>query len=497
MAGEILVAGDFSGIQSYVLNVSTAGGGQARRLRARSFFVQAASEVVAWRVLQVFGQDWGALLTTGGGQFLLRLPGGPEASTKLDELRMSLERLLNSETRGELGLNLAWGTSLQEALTRKEKQKRQPWASTVTSVEGWRVEMMSLPDLGDPCEICRHQKAVKTRDDESVRVCARCDGDTEIGKRLTQVDRVFLDASRSDFSVLGSDVAFSSDGPAAVEGLQVPRSFRRHVPAQDARPLTFEEIAGRAKGDTLLAVLKADADSMGVRVSEIASQDPSLEALKRFSTAVDRFFSVEVQNELRKPEWELIYTVYSGGDDLLLVGPWDLVLDFAAVVREGFRRGPGGTYNLGLSAGIALTPFRVPVRHAVDRADQLLETEAKIGPKNRCAALGAVWDWNRHEEIIGFGKRIAGWIETGVVGRALIHRLMGIARSSDPKKTALWAYQVGRNFPSANTPSAEKRELREWGIRVLEHSLEGERAALGEVEVALQYALIATRAGRD
>ena len=500
MTEELFVAGDFSSIQDYVLNVSTAGGGQARRLRARSFYVQAATEVVAWRVLQAFGQDWHGLLTSGGGQFLLRLPDGPGRATKLGELRVRLEKLLFSETRGELGLNLAWGRSLQEALARKECQKRQPWASTLSAADGWQVEMMSLADLSDPCEICRHQKAAKTRDDdgESVRVCSRCDGDTEIGKRLTEIETVFLDVSESSLLVLDCGIGFGSASPPG-EGIRAPRSFRRHVPTQGETPLTFEELAGRAQGDNLLAVLKVDADSMGVRVSEIALQDPSLEALKRFSIDVDKFFSERVQARLEEHEWESIYTVYSGGDDLLLIGPWNVVLDFASVVREGFAQGPGRAYkDLTLSAGIALMPFRVPVRHAVDRADSLLENHAKVGVKNRCATtLGSAWEWGRHETIIQEAKRITAWIDGKVVGRALIHRLLGIAVSSDPKKSALWAYQVGRNFPPAADPSPEKRDIRQWGIKVLEHSLEGDRAALDQVEAALRYALIATRTRRD
>jgi CRISPR-associated protein Csm1 len=501
MAGQILVACDFSGIQNYVLNVSTAGGGQARRLRARSFYVQAATEVVAWRVLQAFGQDWRALLTSGGGQFTLRVPGGPEVSTKLSELRASLEGLLYSETLGELGLNLAWGTTLEEALARKQQQKRRPWDSTLTAPDGWRIEMMTLADLGDPCEICGHQKAIRTRDDdgEGVLVCSRCDGDTEIGKRLTQMDSIFLGVSEGAFSILDCTVAFGVDKSAPATGVRVPRSFRRHVPTDGARPLTFEQLASLATGDNLLAVLKADADNMGVQVSEIAQQDASLEKVKQFSADLDHFFSEEVQRKLEEPRWKTIYTVYSGGDDLLLIGPWNIVLDFASVVRESFAQGPGRTYsNLTLSAGIALAPFRLPMRHAAERADSLLENQAKAGPKNRCATtLGSAWDWGRHDAVVREGKLIAGWISGSVVGRALIHRLLGIAASSDPKKSALWAYQVGRNFPSANDRSPEKQELRKWGIRVLEHSLEGNQGALDEVQAALRYALIATRTRKE
>ena len=40
MAEEIYLAGDFSGIQRFVLRVKTAGKAQAKRLRARSFLLQ-------------------------------------------------------------------------------------------------------------------------------------------------------------------------------------------------------------------------------------------------------------------------------------------------------------------------------------------------------------------------------------------------------------------------------------------------------------------------
>jgi CRISPR-associated protein Cas10/Csm1 subtype III-A len=106
MTDELFVAGDFSGIQDYVLNVPAAGGGQARQLRSRSFYVQLAGGITAWRILQTFGRGWNALLMGGGGQFLLRVPAVAEADGKLVELRKELDLLLYFETRGELGLTL-------------------------------------------------------------------------------------------------------------------------------------------------------------------------------------------------------------------------------------------------------------------------------------------------------------------------------------------------------------------------------------------------------
>ena len=496
MSDALFVSGDFSGIQDYVLNVSAAGGGQARRLRARSFYVQAAGEVAAWKALRAFGCGPEAELMSGGGQFLLRLPASTDAETKLRQLAEELSRALYVETHGELGLTLGWGRSRTEALRHKEREKRRLWCAVVASADGWRTEAMSLEEIAPPCQICRRRMAT-TQDVDGELVCGRCDGDTRIGKELPSVKVVGLGGLPSDFSVLGTSVHLHPDGSVLPGESPVPRSLGRHVPVDESgSPLTFEQIAGQAKGDNLLAILKADVDSMGKKLGEIERQDPSLEKIRELSSELENFFAARVQQELKRADWRLIYTIYSGGDDLLLVGPWNIMLDFAGWVHQAFEEGPGKKYKLTLSAGIALTPYRLPVRHAVRRADDLLE-QAKTEPKNRCAALGSVWDWNRHEAILSQARAIVRWVEAKVCGRALIHRLLALAESKDPKKAALWAYEVGRNFPRRDARSPEEGELRRWGEQVLAGFHDGGDVGLSEVSVALRYVLIATRPRRD
>ena len=48
----MIILGDISGIQNYLFDVAEEGGGQAQRLRARSFFVQLLAETAALRVLR-------------------------------------------------------------------------------------------------------------------------------------------------------------------------------------------------------------------------------------------------------------------------------------------------------------------------------------------------------------------------------------------------------------------------------------------------------------
>ena len=84
-AGAIYLAGDFSGIQRFVLRVKTAGKAQDKRLRARSFLLEVL-EHAALSVIQArFAVSDDDVLVRGGGGFLVRVPAAT-ASSRLDDL---------------------------------------------------------------------------------------------------------------------------------------------------------------------------------------------------------------------------------------------------------------------------------------------------------------------------------------------------------------------------------------------------------------------------
>ena len=227
----------------------------------------------------------------------------------------------------------------------------------------------------------------------------------------------------------------------------------------------------------------------------------------------------------------LIYTIYAGGDDFLLVAPWDTMFDFAGDLRKEFQAGPGQEYQkygITFSAGIHLTPYRVPIRHAAEQAERLLERAKGQEGKNRCAALGAIWQWDRHDTIIGDGKRLAGWRRKGAGSRSLLHRLLQLADNrpdpdSDSRsperglRAARWSYQLARNLPQS--PQSRRRDeqaeataaMRAWAQDVLpsfdepagvipddapdELVAQKNTRRLDETAASLRYALMATRSG--
>lgn len=238
---------------------------------------------------------------------------------------------------------------------------------------------------------------------------------------------------------------------------------------------------------------------MGVRVGEIAAADPSFASLKAFSQDLHTFFAETIQDTLAE-SWRSIYTIYAGGDDLLLIGPWDKALDFAGELASAFENGPGSKYKhpttnapLTLSAGVALFPYRLPVRHAVERADAL-ETKAKAREgKNSCAALESEWSWNDHGLVIGEGKKLARWTrELDGFSRSLLQRLLRLVESDEPTRAARWTYQTERNV----SRTSKAAEFHGWATNAA-LALESDPAREGQIAASIRYALLATRGATE
>jgi CRISPR-associated protein Csm1 len=479
------VAGEFYGIQKYVLGITAAGGGQAKRLRARSFVVQVLEDIA---VAEIDALGPSTVVMGGGGQFVLEVENS-EREEALRSFRKDLQRRLFEELGGELSFNLGWADSIEGALRERALERRRPWAGIMIGPEGWLHKQMRFDDISPPCEVCRKRRARKMwESDGTPDVCERCDTDRRIGELIPRVQGVELSERDAEARLLGRGIRFRHANEGERAGLP-GRLMYRYVPVrQDGSLATFEEIAEQAQGDELLGILKADVDDFGKLIAAHMQMD-KLDELRAISAHLDDFFSGTVQRMIREgTEWSSIYTVFSGGDDLLLVGPWSVMLDFAATVEDAFSAGPGRQYRLTLSAGVSFMPPRIPIRHGVRRAEEQLK-QAKRGKKNQCATLGGIWSWEALRRVLGGGRQLVKWQRWEAAKRGLLRRLHRLASSSEPTGH-LWAWELGRNFPKPNAKQEEHKLFREWGKRVLAN---WDKDSMKETRAALLYALTATR----
>ena len=259
-------------------------------------------------------------------------------------------------------------------------------------------------------------------------------------------------------------------------------------------PVWFTELAKRATGDQLLAVLKADVDFLGVQIEQRLQGQTELTEFLRFADSLDAFFAGELRQVIESDrQWQSIYTVFAGGDDLVMIGPWDVMFRFAGHVRELLRqRFP----ELTLSAGVSPFKPKRPVKTAIEQAERLLE-QAKEAPKDQCAAFGQVWNWTQHAMILRQAEQLTGWVQQNQMQRGWLHTLLELADARhgdkpDPLASARLAYQVGR-WVQLNSNFRRNTDARAWADGIVRRFDDVNQLDVRYLPAILRHALTATR----
>ncbi len=153
MADEIYLAGDFSGIQRFVLRVKTAGKAQAKRLRARSFVLQLLEHAALSILRTRFALQERDVLVQGGGGFLVRFRAAID-DIEFDRLATDLQDRLWEQCGGQMHVSLGWAATPTEARAEMERRKLMPSAGVLQREGAWDRERLSRPPLGEPCTVC-------------------------------------------------------------------------------------------------------------------------------------------------------------------------------------------------------------------------------------------------------------------------------------------------------------------------------------------------------
>ncbi len=195
------------------------------------------------------------------------------------------------------------------------------------------------------------------------------------------------------------------------------------------------------KGEPLLAVLKADVDRLGMLFSKtLENAKAPLSWYISLSRQLNLFFCGILPGWFlnppkENPDFRNIYTVYAGGDDLLLVGPWTTMLQFACFLHQQFKKYVCGHPEISISAGIALCHSRFPLSQAAKQAKEALD-KAKEN-RDRICVFNTVLTWEAFEQAIG---RDAGFFdqmitEEGAEGikaaKGFVYRLIQYAKTAE------------------------------------------------------------------
>jgi CRISPR-associated protein Csm1 len=168
-----------------------------------------------------------------------------------------------------------------------------------------------------------------------------------------------------------------------------------YVARSDDRVLNFGEIANAADGRKLLGFLKADVDRLGeLFIFGLKRKDGSFDTISRQATLsrlLDMFFTGWLESLLNS-EFKNCYTVFSGGDDLFFVGPWNEIISLAGRIQVDFTEFTGNP-QLTISAGIAITNPDYPVARAAELVEAELKKSKNREGKASITLLGTTLKW--------------------------------------------------------------------------------------------------------
>ena len=173
--------------------------------------------------------------------------------------------------------------------------------------------------------------------------------------------------------------------PLAVKSLN-------HMACEDRTPRVGDDgqLNGGWQGQVALMTLKGDVDNLGT-VFQKGLQDPTFAKMAALSRQMNAFFAIWLP-AVCAVEFPNTYTVFAGGDDFFLIGPWYSTQKLAVRMADEFKRYVAHNPCITFSAGMVMTKPGQPVSTLATQAEEALSA-AKGIDKNALVLFGERVKW--------------------------------------------------------------------------------------------------------
>lgn len=209
--------------------------------------------------------------------------------------------------------------------------------------------------------------------------------------------------------------------------------------AEKDDPKFFEDLAQGSEFDRL-GILRMDVDNLGSKIqSGIA--EPCFARLSTLSRSLDYFFkgylnTLWSDNKARK---DYSFILYSGGDDLFIIGRWDVIMSFALDIQKDFSNWVCHNPELTISGGVVLVPSKFPIVQAASLAKsaekKAKEHEREGKSKNAFCFLNTPLDWDYEMPLVlGLKNQLLGLLKSGSISKSLLDKINAYASTRKEQK---------------------------------------------------------------
>ena len=524
----LLYSADFSGIQKFIYTVSTRNA--LRSLRSRSFFLELTMEHYIDELLTACGLSRANLLYSGGGHCYMLLPHTPRVKEAIEHWNTRFNNWLLSSFGVSLYLADGYTPCSANELTNSPPEM-QPYkelfrrvSSSVakkklhryTAQQIIRMNRASEELSGRECRVCgRTDRLVESEDGESL--CPWCAGFERLSAKI-QRSRVYVvtegSETKADFTLptFEGEASFTltdvSTAREMLTGEKIRRIYTKNESYAGLRYSTriyvgdyaasnsMEELAGSSQGIRRLAVCRMDVDDLGQSFVAGFEKESASTATARqhfvtisrtaaFSRQMSLFFKLYINAVLSgaygNKDALHVAIVYSGGDDVFLVGAWNDALEAARRIRAALREYSCGA--LTISGGVGIFDSHYPIRLAAAKTAEL-EEEAKKCPGKDALALFEAGSGNRYaweefeKDVVGEKLRELERFfydeKQTERGTAFLYRILELLRQAQTDEAqrlplARIAYLLSRLEPSRG--AANYGSYKEFASRLFSWSL--------------------------
>lgn len=485
------ISGDISGIQKYIFELKQ-NEFSAKLLRAKSFQLWALSEILSQYIVKEFGVTNANIITSAGGKFILMVPNTAGSKEKVEKLQLEIERYFLNNFAGKLAVIISDGVAASQKNLLSENSQllfnrigtkgdecKQFKMQKVLRAEGHVLnKIYEKLQINGECPKCG---IFASESSDGTEPCKNCQDLIDIGRDLVKGAVVSLDSSV--LQEFGKMVKVSRKTET------YGYSINHYVPGKpvmflpytapykdnEKELLTFEEIAEKSKGNKKLAMFKSDIDNLGLVFSSSLGENISLSSYADLSHMLHFFFSAffawfvknnkDQYGDLYKDK---IYTVFSGGDDLCILGAWDSVVKFAIDFQKELKKFTNNNPSITVSGGISLASKNAPVAIIASQAEGLLDLSKSEPQKNSISLFNTTVSWEDFETMYSYGRELEQLLENTLsvgpvykmlefAGRAEQIQKGNIKEILSQSKNALWKsnliYTVERNVKNEKAKS--------------------------------------------
>jgi CRISPR-associated protein Csm1 len=451
-----LILGDISGIQKFIYNITSKGA--SRGLKGRSFYLQLLTDAVSQFILHELGLTSANLLYSSGGKFYILSYALDRDFLKNRENQVN--DFLFDKFDGFIYFALGKHNFPADALLEDfsatwtqvglatAEEKRNKFRYLIES--DYNRAFSPKGGGGKPafCQVCgKDEEGIKEKD--GIRKCNSCEKTENIGTDLRKFnylgetinskEKADVIFRFGDFSIsynIYSDISDKKTKDNTIYKINdtdflelgvscINRAFKFYggniAPTIRGDYIkTFDEIAKDSTGLKRLGILRMDVDNLGYIFQKgLPITKRTLPHITRLSFYFDMFFQGYI-NKIIKEKKDSVYVIYSGGDDLFVIGQWDVIVEMSIEIKNEFTLFTTSNPAITLSGGISLIGGKYPISRGAAMAGE---------------AEGKAKSFREEKDAVTFLNKTLSWHDF-MICKDIKDSILEIAADKDKKDIA-------------------------------------------------------------